>query len=191
MFHTSNAPADSAAAGRPHPRRAFLGRLLATTALATTTAILAPAAPADATRRLRADKVVVIKHKRVLQLLWRGRVVRSYKVALGFNPKGHKAKEGDGRTPEGTYVIDWRNPKSRFTLSLHISYPNRADRARARARGVSPGGAIFIHGQPNGVNMGKAHTLRDWTLGCIAVTNEEIREIWRAVPNGTPIEIRP
>lgn len=143
-------------------------------------------------RALRADKVVVIKRRRVLVLLYNGKVVRRYRIALGFNPIGHKRQEGDGRTPEGRYVIDWRNPKSRFTLSLHISYPNRRDRAAARRRGVSPGGAIFIHGLPNGMTaIGKAHALRDWTEGCIAVTSEEIREIWAAVPNGTPIEISP
>ena len=141
---------------------------------------------------LKADRVVVVKHKREMTLLYKGRVVRRYRIALGFAPKGHKRQEGDGRTPEGTYVIDWRNPKSRFTLSLHISYPNRADRAQARKRGVSPGGAIFIHGlPPSWAKVGAAHSLRDWTLGCIAVTSEEIREIWNAVPNGTPIEIRP
>ena len=166
-------------------------RLLATLALVV--ALFSPAGHATEPKQtLRADKVLVIKHKRQLHLMWRGRIVRTYRVALGFNPKGHKQQEGDGRTPEGTYVIDWRNPKSAFTLSLHINYPNRADRARARRRGVSPGGEIFIHGLPNGASgIGKAHALRDWTLGCIAVTNTEIREIWQAVRNGTPIEIRP
>ncbi len=153
-------------------------------------------AATEPAQALRADRVLVIKHKRLLHLMWRGRIVRSYKIALGFAPKGHKRQEGDGRTPEGAYVIDWRNPKSRFTLSLHINYPRRADRAQARRRGVSPGGEIFIHGLPRGssgggAGIGKARALRDWTLGCIAVTNTEIREIWRAVPNGTPIEIRP
>lgn len=141
---------------------------------------------------LRADKVLVIKHKRQMHLMWRGRIVRTYRIALGFNPRGHKRQEGDGRTPEGHYVIDWRNPKSRFTLSLHINYPNAADRAQARRRGVSPGGEIFIHGLPGSWAMvGRGHALRDWTLGCIAVTNAQMREIWRAVSNGTPIEIRP
>ncbi len=141
---------------------------------------------------LKADKVLVIKHKRQMHLMWRGKIVRTYRIALGFAPKGHKRQEGDGRTPEGHYVIDWRNPKSRFNLSLHINYPKRADQAQARRRGVSPGGEIFIHGLPKSWSMvGKAHALKDWTLGCIAVTNAEIREIWRAVPNGTPIEIRP
>jgi murein L,D-transpeptidase YafK len=149
---------------------------------------LAPAAAGP----LRADEVVVLKGARRMLLLYRGRVVRRYRIALGFAPTGHKQREGDGRTPEGRYVIDWRNPKSRFTLSLHVSYPNRADRAAARRRGVDPGGDIFIHGLPNGSRIvGAAHSLRDWTLGCIAVTSEEIREIWNAVPNGTPIEIRP
>lgn len=169
-----------------HTRRQWLAALGGGAALCAISLRAAAAPP------LRADKVVVIKHRRLLLLLHKGKVVRRYRIALGFAPKGHKEREGDGRTPEGRYVIDWRNPKSRFTLSLHIDYPNRQDRASARRRGVSPGGDIFIHGLPNGSrSVGKAHTLRDWTLGCIAVTSEEIREIWHAVPNGTPIEIRP
>lgn len=163
--------------------------------LAMTSGVLAAAAIAPRhaiARTLRADKVLVIKHRRLLMLMYRGKVVRRYRIALGFQPKGHKRQQGDGRTPEGNYVIDWRNPKSRFTLSLHINYPNRVDRASARRRGVDPGGDIFIHGLPNGATaIGRAHSARDWTLGCIAVTSDEIREIWKAVPNGTPIEIRP
>jgi murein L,D-transpeptidase YafK len=99
---------------------------------------------------------------------------------------------GDGKTPEGRYVIDHRNLSSKYHRSLHVSYPSAADSAAARRRGVPPGGDVFIHGLPNRVpNFAKAVMPRDWTLGCIAVSNEEIEEIWRLVPNGTPIDIRP
>jgi murein L,D-transpeptidase YafK len=140
----------------------------------------------------RVDRVLVLKSERTLQLCSGGSIVRSYKVALGFTPVGAKARKGDGRTPEGRYSLDWRNPGSRFHRSLHISYPNPDDRARARRHGVSPGGDIFVHGLPNGFgHIGANHRLVDWTLGCIAVTNEEIEEIWRLVTDGTPIEIKP
>jgi hypothetical protein len=138
------------------------------------------------------DMVVVHKAARTLTLSARGRSVKVYKIALGRNPVGHKQQEGDGRTPEGRYVIDFRKRDSAFHRALHISYPNVDDRARARRRGVSPGGAIMIHGLKNGFGaVGAAHRLRDWTDGCIAVTNPEIEEIWRLVRDGTPIEIRP
>lgn len=139
-----------------------------------------------------ADKVVVEKSARTLVLFRDDVAIAEYEISLGFAPEGHKTEEGDGRTPEGNYVIDWRNPQSSFHLSLHISYPNAADRAQAAARGVPPGGDIFIHGQPNGL-VGKvgARIRSDWTLGCIAVGDAEIEEIWALVPNGTPIEIRP
>lgn len=133
-----------------------------------------------------ADKVLVDKSDRQLYLLRGGEVWKSYPIGLGFAPQGHKQREGDGRTPEGDYVLDWRNPKSSFYLSIHISYPDREDEAQARARGVSPGGAIFIHGRHN-----PSAWNRDWTLGCIAVTDAAMDEIWAAVPNGTPITIRP
>ena len=141
---------------------------------------------------LKVDRIVVLKSARRMNLLYRGRVVRTYTIALGFAPKGHKTTQGDGRTPEGRYRIDARNPKSSFTLSLRISYPNAADRAQARRRGVSPGGQIFIHGQPTRLGAA-ARVLKlpgDWTLGCIAVSNRAIREIWRVVKIGTPIELR-
>ena len=141
---------------------------------------------------MSADRVVVAKAARKL-LVYRGdRLLATYRIALGRNPIGHKEREGDGRTPEGSYVIDFRKRDSDFHRALHISYPNNEDRRRAGQRKVPPGGAIMIHGLPNGMGrIGKAHTLRDWTDGCIAVTNEEIEEIWRLVPNGTPITIRP
>lgn len=150
----------------------------------------AHAAPAKALKK--ADRVIVAKAERTLTLMHKGAPLKVYKVALGRNPLGPKRQQGDKRTPEGNYVIDYRNPKSSYHLSLHISYPDRADRKAARKRGVSPGGDIMIHGLPNGMGwLGITHRVIDWTDGCIAVTNDEIQEIWRLVPNGTPIEIRP
>ena len=142
--------------------------------------------------RARADKVIVFKQRRLLVLLQENRTIRSYRVALGGDPKGPKQQEGDHRTPEGLYLLDRRNEHSRFYRSIHISYPNTQDRRDAAARGVSPGGDIMVHGLPNGMGwIGSAHRARDWTDGCIAVTNEEMDEIWRVVPDGTPIEIKP
>ena len=141
---------------------------------------------------LHADRVVVLKKERTLQLLSQGRVVKAYRVALGGDPVGPKARQGDHRTPEGAYVLDSRNVHSQFYKSIHISYPSTRDRAAARAQGVSPGGDVFVHGLPKGYGwVGASHRLKDWTDGCIAVTNEEIDEIWAAVADGTPIEIRP
>ncbi|MCW1955900.1 MAG: L,D-transpeptidase family protein [Roseobacter sp.] len=131
--------------------------------------------------------VVVEKGARNLHLLNDNQVLQSYKVHLGFSPVGHKAIEGDGRTPEGTYRIDRRNPNSEFHLSIGISYPNAADIARAKAMGKSPGGDIFIHGRPKKYRDGT----RDWTAGCIAVTDRQIEQIYAMVPNGTPIVIKP
>ena len=140
----------------------------------------------------RADFVLVDKSERSLSLLKNGKVIRSYRVALGRNPSGPKVMEGDGRTPEGQYRIDSRNAASGFYRALHISYPNAADRERANQTGVSPGGDIMIHGMKNGLGwIGRLHRLVDWTNGCIAVTDEEMREIWSAVPDNTAIEIRP
>ncbi len=140
----------------------------------------------------RAERVVVNKARRELLLLREGEVVRAYRVALGTNPVGPKQRRGDGRTPEGSYLISGRNPGSAFHRSLRISYPNAADRARARRQRVDPGGDIMIHGLPNGQGfLGAAHRLHDWTDGCIAVTNSEIEEIWRLVADGTPIQINP
>jgi murein L,D-transpeptidase YafK len=134
------------------------------------------------------DRIRVEKGKRTLTL-YRGKtVVRQFRVALGSNPRGAKSREGDGRTPEGHYVVDFRNEQSQFHLALHISYPNADDRARAASEGVDPGGDIMIHGW--GRKLGQ-HRLRDWTDGCIAVTNAEMGVIWRLVPDGTPIEIVP
>jgi len=136
------------------------------------------------------DRIVVEKSQRRMDLMSGDAVVRSYAIALGFAPEGDKRQEGDGRTPEGKYVIEGRNPSSAFHLSLKISYPDAADRAAAGERGVSPGSDIFIHGAPNGWIL-PGQPPGDWTLGCIAVTKAEIEEIWRLVPDGTPVEIRP
>ena len=139
-----------------------------------------------------ADKVIVEKHARQITLLSKKRVLKKYKISLGGNSKGPKVRAGDGKPPEGIYVIDSRNPRSRYHLSLHISYPNLSDSKRAKQLGVSPGGDIMIHGIRKGFGwLGPLHRLVNWTKGCIAVTNKEIEEIWRAVPNGTQIEIRP
>lgn len=140
----------------------------------------------------RADRVVVRKGTRVLEL-WAGeRLLARYPISLGRTPLGHKQREGDGRTPEGRYVLDWRNQRSAFHRSLHVSYPSVADTAAAAARGEPPGGLIMVHGLPNGFGwMGRAHRFVDWTDGCIAVTNDEMQRIWNAVADGTPIEIVP
>ncbi len=146
----------------------------------------------QASAKTKADQVVVVKSDRTLTLLSHGNVLRTYKVALGGSPVGAKQQQGDHRTPEGHYVLDRRNPKSRFYKSIHVSYPNEEDRRQAARRGVSPGGDIMIHGLPNGFGwLGETHRAQDWTDGCIAVTNSEIDEIWGLVPDGTPIEIKP
>jgi len=132
-------------------------------------------------------RVIVFKGQRKMHLLHNSETLRSFDFELGFAPNGHKAQEGDGRTPEGEYIIDRRNPNSSFHLSIGISYPNEADIARAQALGVKPGGDIFIHGQPNG----RRERGPDWTAGCIAVTNREMEDIYAMVKDGTPISIYP
>ncbi len=140
----------------------------------------------------KADAILILKKDHTLQLFAAGKVIRTYKVALGRGGLAAKEREGDARTPEGHYIIDSRNAASHYHKALHVSYPNVEDRARAAKLGVPPGGAIMIHGLPNGMAwIGAAHRLYDWTLGCIAVTDEEIDEIWNLVPDGTPVEIRP
>ena len=138
------------------------------------------------------DMVIVEKAARQMMLMSGTETVRTYDIALGDSPVGHKQREGDERTPEGRYILDWRNPNSAFHLSIHISYPNANDRAAAASGGYSPGGDIMIHGQPNGFGWW-SWLLQgiDWTDGCIAVTNADMDEIWDMVGNGTPIEIRP
>ena len=141
---------------------------------------------------IKADLVVVEKAERAIYLMRDGEVLREYRVALGRNPVGPKIREGDSRTPEGVYRLDWRNPQSRYYRSIHISYPNESDRRRAAERGVPPGGDIMIHGQPPGSPASPAAQIPwDWTDGCIAVTNGEMDEIWALVDDGTKIEIRP
>ena len=140
----------------------------------------------------KADSILILKKDHVLELLSGGKVIRTYKVALGTGGLAPKEREGDGRTPEGHYTIDSRNEHSAYYKALHVSYPNDEDRKRAARLGVSPGGAIMIHGLPTGKGwIGAAHRMYDWTLGCIAVTDEEMDEIWKMVPVGTPVEIRP
>ena len=131
-------------------------------------------------------EIQVSKSDRKMYLLHNDEVLKTYKIGLGFNPVGHKQFEGDGKTPEGTYYISHRNPKSEFHLSLGISYPNEADRAFASTKGKPPGGDIFIHGGPN-----RKVTKRDWTAGCIAVTDRQMERIYAMVKPGTPIHILP
>lgn len=139
-----------------------------------------------------ADSIVVEKGKHTLTLYLGGFPMRSYQIALGKQPSGDKMRIGDGRTPEGLYHIDFRNPDSKYHMSLHISYPDAAHQERANALGVRAGGDIMIHGlPPQYASIGALHRTYDWTEGCIAVTNAEIEEIWRAVPNGAPIQIKP
>lgn len=145
----------------------------------------ASAAPELVPKAERADAIRVFKSTRRMELLRDGKVLRSYRIALGDAPVGHKRQQGDERTPEGDYRITYRNAQSRFHLSLRVSYPNQADRAQAAKRGVDPGGDIMIHGSTPPGYAG------DWTDGCIAVTNAQIEEVWRLVPTGTPIHINP
>ena len=143
-------------------------------------------------RAYSADSMVLDKSERRLVMFYRGREVRAYEVALGKNPVGAKTRRGDGRTPEGLYFIEGRNPESKYYLSLRISYPATKDRRVAARRGASPGGDIMIHGLPPAFStVGALHRQQDWTEGCVAVTNAEIEEIWRAVPNGAQILIVP
>ncbi|MEO1921135.1 MAG: L,D-transpeptidase family protein [Sphingomonadaceae bacterium] len=145
--------------------------------------------PFDVTKNV--DFILVDKSDRTLTLFREGRAVRTYRdLAFGDAPQGHKQFQGDERTPEGRYRIAYGNPQSAFHLSLKIDYPNAADRAYAKRFGRSPGGDIFIHGQPNGSPEGQKIAY-DWTDGCIALSNAEIEELWQTVPDGTPIEIRP
>ena len=148
------------------------------------------AAPPPAAVPQEADFLLVDKSDRTLVLYNHGRAFRTYtRLQLGGDPVGAKRFEGDSRTPEGRYTIDYRNPRSAYHLSLHISYPSPADSEIAAAYRRRPGGEIFIHGQPNSLATGREPG--DWTDGCIALSNGEIEELWRLVPDGTPIEIRP
>lgn len=138
------------------------------------------------------DSIVVEKKAHRLTLYRMGRPMRSYLVALGAEPAKDKESAGDRRTPEGMFSIESRNSNSEYHLALRISYPDAAHRARAEELGVSPGGNIMIHGLPNGKGKtGAYHRTRDWTNGCVALTDEEIEEIWNVVPIGTPVQIKP
>lgn len=138
------------------------------------------------------DRLLVEKGKRRLTLFNGDKIIRRYRVALGKSPVRPKEREGDNKTPEGTYQISGRNENSKFHRSLRISYPGPRDLVRAEEAGLSPGGDIMIHGLRNGFGwLGRFHRMRDWTAGCIAVTDREIEEIWQVVPDGTVIEIRP
>lgn len=140
----------------------------------------------------KADRVVVLKTERKLILMQGDLVLRVYSIALGRYPMGHKQQEGDARTPEGAYTLDFKLKDSGFYKAIHVSYPNEKDITYARARGVDPGGKIMIHGLPNRVRATRVgHPMIDWTQGCIAVTNGEMDEIWGMVDPGTPIEIHP
>jgi murein L,D-transpeptidase YafK len=140
----------------------------------------------------RAELVIVRKGKRTLELVYDGRAFRTYQIALGPEPVGPKRRSGDGRTPEGVYTLDWRNPNSNFYRSIHVSYPAPHDEEAAVRWGVPLGGLIMIHGLPNGVPAARVgHPWNNWTNGCIAVTNREMDEIWSLVEDGTPIIIYP
>jgi murein L,D-transpeptidase YafK len=139
-----------------------------------------------------ADKILVEKENRKLYLLSNGVPFRAFDIALGVMPDGDKEEEGDQKTPEGQYMLDGRNPDSDYFLSIHISYPNSGDKTAARKKGVSPGGQIMIHGQPNAPTYSAAYYAReDWTNGCIAVSNSDMIDIWLMTPNSVPIEILP
>jgi hypothetical protein len=151
-----------------------------------------PLLPAATSGVFMADRIVVEKGARRLYLLSRGRVIAEYPVKLGLSPKGHKQYEGDFRTPEGVYHLSRRNPRSEYYLSVEVSYPNEADRARAEREGLRPGGLIMIHGQPNSPRRPLDYYAKnDWTDGCIAVSNAHMRDIWLRTEVGIPIEIRP
>lgn len=134
----------------------------------------------------KADGILVKKKQRKLLLMRDGKLLKAYPIQLGSDPVGHKLRQGDGKTPEGTYRISGRNPQSQYHLSLRVSYPSPEDRSRAAKAGVSPGGDIFVHGMPN---WAKKSLEGDWTAGCIAVKNADMEEIWDSVPVGCPISI--
>jgi murein L,D-transpeptidase YafK len=140
----------------------------------------------------KADYVLVRKSDQKLFLMRQGKPIKSYDIALGANPIGHKVKEGDKRTPEGRYLLNYKNTRSKFYKSINIDYPNEQDIARAQARGVDPGDDIVIHGYPNELgNYSGPIYPRNWTQGCIGVRNHEMDEIWAMVEKDTPIEIIP
>jgi len=141
---------------------------------------------------IQVDRVIVNKSLQVLYLMKNGKVLSEFHVVFGTHSKGDKVQEGDGRTPEGNYTLDAKNPHSHYYKSIHISYPNAKDRKEAARRGVNPGGSIMIHGQKNGYEwLSFLSKYVNWTKGCIALSNEDMDEVWKSVRVGTPIEIRP
>jgi murein L,D-transpeptidase YafK len=154
--------------------------------LAVACQIVGPAPEVPSAAALKGDALEVRKATREMDLIDQGRVVKTYRIALGANPIGHKQRAGDQRTPEGFYAIDYRNPRSQFHKSMHISYPNAADRSSAEHRGDNPGGTVMIHGTGK---LPASVRENDWTDGCIAVTNREIDELWAALPKDRPVPI--
>jgi murein L,D-transpeptidase YafK len=145
-----------------------------------------------AEQNIKADRIIVKKAERLLLLLHKKKVLFVFPIALGDEPEGDKLEEGDWRTPEGSYVIDWRNPQSRFYKSLHISYPDHDDMLASAVEGVAPGGMIMIHGLPPDAEMNlEKYVGKDWTDGCIALSNEDMDIVWATVDDGTPIDIFP
>ena len=139
-----------------------------------------------------ADQVIIDKSDRELYLLSDGEIFRTFEIALGIRPEGDKKKEGDFKTPEGRYLLDTRNPNSEYFLSIHVSYPDATDRREAIQKGLQPGGAIMIHGQPNVPSRSETYyRTQDWTNGCVAVSNSDMIDIWLMTGDNTPIEIRP
>ena len=150
-------------------------------------AIISPAATAPPV-----DQLLIHKHERRLEVISNGQVMRSYRIALGREPTGHKRRRGDNRTPEGIYYIDWRHHSAHYNLSMHLDYPNLQDRAEARKRGVDPGGMIMIHGTPVDEHYPEWFFKGlDWTNGCVALDNTSMQELWNLVPVGTRVEIIP
>jgi murein L,D-transpeptidase YafK len=148
--------------------------------------------PKAEVRPQHADRILILKSAHTLSLMSGDRTLQAYKVALGRDPVGPKTRKGDHKTPEGEYVVDSKKANSRFYRALHISYPNEADRERARKNGQNPGGEVEIHGIENSLGwIGGLHRTVDWTDGCIALTDAEMQQIWASVDVGTPVEIRP
>jgi hypothetical protein len=188
----SNQPVESPAVTAPPPAATLAFSSISSLNAEPNPTGSGPSLPAAATGSLMADRILIEKGARRLFLLNRGRVIAEYPVKLGLSPKGHKQFEGDFRTPEGVYHLSRRNPRSEFFLSVEVSYPNEADRARAAAEGLRPGGLIMIHGQPNVPRKPpEYYATRDWTDGCIAVSNAAMVDIWQRTRIGIPIEIRP
>lgn len=160
--------------------------------LAVLLALAAASGPARASNLEMADRVIVRKAERKLMLMRGDRVLRSFDVALGLSPRGPKQREGDFRTPEGNYTLSSRNPNSDFFLAIQVSYPGPQDVRRAAEAGLAPGGKIMIHGQPNRPSRSpEYYRTRDWTNGCIAVSNADMVDIWLMTPDNAPIQILP